>query len=111
MLRRRTVEQRGVQYATWPLLTPDSSHAGAFIEHRYHLVIEAALLLGIIWLLVQSRQPPPPRKEALTEKVRRPHTNPGQATRSPQTHAAPSPPRRRCHACWIVPRCIATRGK
>ena len=51
-------------------------HAGAFIEHRYHLVIEAALLLGIVWLLVQSRAPPPPPKEALTDKARPPRPHP-----------------------------------
>lgn len=44
-------------------------HPRAFLESQGHLVIEALLLVAIIYLVVHSRNPPA-SKDTLTEKVR-----------------------------------------
>jgi hypothetical protein len=45
-------------------------HPGYFLEHHYHYLVEAFLLLGIFYLLTQRRTSVKPSADALTEKVR-----------------------------------------
>jgi hypothetical protein len=53
----------------WATFGPDGKlNPGALLGNKYHLGIEAILLLGIIYLLIQGRAPAPAR-EVLTERV------------------------------------------
>jgi hypothetical protein len=54
----------------WATFGPGGKlHPKAFIEHRYHLIIEALLIVGIVYLLIQRRVPTRLSPDALTEKV------------------------------------------
>jgi hypothetical protein len=54
----------------WATFRPGGKlHPGYLLENQYHLIIEACLLLAILYLLSQSRTPAKPAADALTEKV------------------------------------------
>lgn len=54
----------------WEMFKPGGKlHPAKAIENRYHLIVEALLILGITWLLTRRRAPAKPSLEQLTEKV------------------------------------------
>jgi hypothetical protein len=46
-------------------------HPKYLLDHQYHLLVEAFLILAILYLLVQNRAPAKQTSEVLTEEVRR----------------------------------------
>jgi hypothetical protein len=55
----------------WEMFKPGGKlHPARAIENKYHLIIEALLIIGITWLLTRRRSPAKPSPETLTEQVR-----------------------------------------
>lgn len=55
----------------WATFGPGGKlHPKEFLEHRYHYIVEACLVLGIAYLVSQRRGPAKPAPEQLTDAVR-----------------------------------------
>lgn len=55
----------------WATFGPGGKlHPRDFLEHKYHYIVEACLVLGIAYLVSQRRAPAKPSPEQLTDAVR-----------------------------------------